>query len=186
MIAKRFSLGKVLLAAASILFTASAGSLANAAPQSSENASEKTDLKTAGNTEIKTVGNAVEKTDLKTVGKTDLKTAGNTDLKTAGKTEIKTKSTGRPPVKKKKKKRKKKLTAKQALKLVEGRKEVQEFFAQFSLPREGATAESKPVIDVEKDGRKWNVHVYESLPDHTATFNWYSVDRYTGKVTPMF
>lgn len=158
MIAKRFSLGKVLLAAASILFTASAGSLANAAPQSSENASEKTDLKTAG----------------------------NTDLKTAGKTEIKTKSTGRPPVKKKKKKRKKKLTAKQALKLVEGRKEVQEFFAQFSLPREGATAESKPVIDVEKDGRKWNVHVYESLPDHTATFNWYSVDRYTGKVTPMF
>ncbi len=158
MIAKRFSLGKVLLAAASILFTASAGSLANAAPQSSENASEKTDLKTAG----------------------------NTGLKTAGKTEIKTKSTGRPPVKKKKKKRKKKLTANQALKLVESRKEVQEFFAQFSLPREGATAESKPVIDVEKDGSKWNVHVYESLPDHTATFNWYSVDRYTGKVTPMF
>ncbi|OPZ85564.1 MAG: hypothetical protein BWY75_02393 [bacterium ADurb.Bin425] len=178
MIAKRFSLGKVLLAAASILFTASAGSLANAAPQSSENASEKTDLKTAGKTEIKT--------DLKTVGKTDLKTAGNTGLKTAGKTEIKTKSTGRPPVKKKKKKRKKKLTANQALKLVESRKEVQEFFAQFSLPREGATAESKPVIDVEKDGSKWNVHVYESLPDHTATFNWYSVDRYTGKVTPMF
>jgi hypothetical protein len=175
MIAKRFSLGKVLLAAASILFTASAGSLANAAPQSSENASEKTDLKTAGNTEIKTVE------------KTDLKTAGNTDLKTAGKTEIKTKSTGRPPVKKKKKKkRKKKLTANQALKLVESRKEVQEFFAQFSLPRQGATAESKPVIDVEKDGSKWNVHVYESLPDHTATFNWYSVDRYTGKVTPMF
>lgn len=174
MIAKRFSLGKVLLAAASILFTASAGSLANAAPQSSENASEKTDIKTAGKTEIKTVE------------KTDLKTAGNTDLKTAGKTEIKTKSTGRPPVKKKKKKRKKKLTANQALKLVESRKEVQEFFAQFSLPREGATAESKPVIDVEKDGSKWNVHVYESLPDHTATFNWYSVDRYTGKVTPMF
>lgn len=162
MIAKRFSLGKVLLAAASILFTASAGSLANAAPQSSENASEKTEIKT------------------------DLKTAGNTDLKTAGKTEIKTKSTGRPPVKKKKKKRKKKLTANQALKLVESRKEVQEFFAQFSLPRQGATAESKPVIDVEKDGSKWNVHVYESLPDHTATFNWYSVDRYTGKVTPMF
>ncbi|MCA0315132.1 MAG: hypothetical protein LCH63_15055 [Candidatus Melainabacteria bacterium] len=178
MIAKRFSLGKMLLAAASILFTASAGSLANAAPQSSENASEKTEIKTAGKTEIKT--------DLKTVEKTDLKTAGNTDLKTAGKTEIKTKSTGRPPVKKKKKKRKKKLTANQALKLVESRKEVQEFFAQFSLPRQGATAESKPVIDVEKDGNKWNVHVYESLPDHTATFNWYSVDRYTGKVTPMF
>jgi uncharacterized protein YpmB len=170
MIAKRFSLGKVLLAAASILFTASAGSLANAAPQSSENASEKTDLKTAGKTEIKT----------------DLKTAGNTDLKTAGNKDIKTKSTGRPPVKKKKKKKKKKLTANQALKLVESRKEVQEFFAQFSLPRQGATAESKPVIDVEKDGNKWNVHVYESLPDHTATYNWYSVDPYTGKVTPMF
>lgn len=87
--------------------------------------------------------------------------------------------TGRQKVKRKM------LTANQALKLVESRKEVQDFFAQFRRPRQGATAESKPVIDVEKDGNNWNVHVYESLPDHTATFNWYSVDRFTGKVTPM-
>ncbi|MBN8662720.1 MAG: hypothetical protein J0M35_20295 [Candidatus Obscuribacter phosphatis] len=85
----------------------------------------------------------------------------------------------------KQKVKRKMLTANQALKLVESRKEVQDFLAQFRRPRQGATAESKPVIDVERDGNIWNVHVYESLPDHTATFNWYSVDRLTGKITPM-
>ena len=30
------------------------------------------------------------------------------------------------------------------------------------------------------------VHVYESLPDHTATFNWYSVNVKTGRVQKQF
>lgn len=28
----------------------------------------------------------------------------------------------------------------------------------------------------------WVVHVYEDLPDHTATFGWYNLDKDTGKV----
>jgi len=30
------------------------------------------------------------------------------------------------------------------------------------------------------------VHVYEDLPDHTATFNWYEVNVKSGKVTKLF
>lgn len=39
----------------------------------------------------------------------------------------------------------------------------------------------------------YTIHVYEIVIDnkatgegHTATFNWYDVDKYTGKITPMF
>ncbi len=30
----------------------------------------------------------------------------------------------------------------------------------------------------------WSIHVYENLSDRLATFNWYDVDKSTGKVTP--
>jgi len=29
----------------------------------------------------------------------------------------------------------------------------------------------------------WNVHVYEIVDDHTATYNWYYVDKNTGMIT---
>jgi hypothetical protein len=32
-------------------------------------------------------------------------------------------------------------------------------------------------------GDLWSVHVYEDLPDRTATFNWYDVNVKTGKVS---
>lgn len=78
------------------------------------------------------------------------------------------------------------LTAAQAKKLVEERPEVKEWLALFKKPSAKAHPDSKPVIEVEKDGKNWNVHVFESLPDHTATFNWYSVDPATKKISPMF
>lgn len=53
-----------------------------------------------------------------------------------------------------------------------------------------------PVYTVEVDHESqttYTVHVYEIVIDdpvtkegHTATFNWYDVDKYTGKITPMF
>ncbi|MBK8224755.1 MAG: hypothetical protein IPK73_27420 [Candidatus Obscuribacter sp.] len=78
------------------------------------------------------------------------------------------------------------LTAAQAKKLVEERPEVKEWLALFKKPSAKAHPDSKPVIEVEKDGKNWNVHVFEALPDHTATFNWYSVDPATKKISPMF
>jgi cytoskeletal protein RodZ len=32
----------------------------------------------------------------------------------------------------------------------------------------------------------WSVHVFENGADTTATFNWYSVDKLTGEIKPMF
>ena len=78
------------------------------------------------------------------------------------------------------------LTAAQAKKLVEERPEVKEWLALFKKPSAKAHLDSKPVIEVEEDGKNWNVHVFEALPDHTATFNWYSVDPATKKISPMF
>lgn len=78
------------------------------------------------------------------------------------------------------------LTADQARKLVEARPEVKEWMALFKKAGAKAHPDSKPVIEVEKDGKNWNVHVFEALPDHTATFNWYSVDPATKKISPMF
>lgn len=43
------------------------------------------------------------------------------------------------------------------------------------------------VLDHEDITRNvWVVHVYEDLPDHTATFNWYYVDKTTGEVSKEF
>lgn len=36
-----------------------------------------------------------------------------------------------------------------------------------------------------KDPNSWTVHVYESLPTHNATFNWYYVNKETGEITKM-
>lgn len=36
------------------------------------------------------------------------------------------------------------------------------------------------------DGKKLVIHVYELLSDHTATFNWYDVDKVTRQITKEF
>lgn len=56
--------------------------------------------------------------------------------------------------------------------------EVQEYFAQYPttiLDMEG--------YDSEKN--QWNVHIYNIVEDHTATFDWYYVDGNSGKVTKL-
>lgn len=37
-----------------------------------------------------------------------------------------------------------------------------------------------------EDENKWVIHVYEQLSDHTATFNWYEIDKNTGEFSKMF
>jgi len=59
------------------------------------------------------------------------------------------------------------------------RPEVQEYLANGSarvVQAEAPTTNTEP----------WSVHVFEILPDHTATFNWYEVDQKTGTVTSAF
>lgn len=51
----------------------------------------------------------------------------------------------------------------------------------------GRVKNSKVEYDhVSTDGTKWVIHVYEQLPDHTATLNWFDVDKTTGQVTKEF
>jgi hypothetical protein len=52
-----------------------------------------------------------------------------------------------------------------------------------------AEASADPDDDAnKKSGNKDNyaVHIFENLPDHTATFNWYSVNVKTGHVEKQF
>ena len=43
------------------------------------------------------------------------------------------------------------------------------------------------VIDHEdKETNSYLIHVYEVVDDHTATFNWYEVDKTTGEITKDF
>lgn len=37
-----------------------------------------------------------------------------------------------------------------------------------------------------EDKQLWVIHVYEIKNDHTATFNWYEVDKTSGAITKMF
>lgn len=78
------------------------------------------------------------------------------------------------------------LSAKQAEDLVRNRKEVKEWLALFAKAKKDHRKVGTPQIEVERDGANWMVHVYEQMPDHTATVNWYTVDPKTSKVSTMF
>ncbi|KKW44668.1 hypothetical protein A2598_02250 [Candidatus Peribacteria bacterium RIFOXYD1_FULL_54_13] len=41
-------------------------------------------------------------------------------------------------------------------------------------------------VDVQLENGEWLVQVYEVKDGHTATFNWYRVDKETGVVAPEF
>ena len=50
-----------------------------------------------------------------------------------------------------------------------------------------ATADLDSEVNKSRGTRdNYSVHVYESLPDHTATFNWYSVNVKSGRVEKQF
>ena len=49
-----------------------------------------------------------------------------------------------------------------------------------------AVAGTTAYIDAQSEDAQWVVQVYEIKDDHTATFNWYTVDKATGKITAEF
>jgi len=71
------------------------------------------------------------------------------------------------------------ITKEKAVQLVRSLGEVQKYL--LTVP--------KAVIEVDHendDKTSWVVHVYEMLSDHTATYNWFDVNKQTGQITKMF
>ena len=64
----------------------------------------------------------------------------------------------------------------QAIQIVAALPEVAEFMA-------GKTDAKIALGDTQDNSNIWSVQVYESFPDHNATFNWYKVDKVTGVIT---
>jgi hypothetical protein len=69
-----------------------------------------------------------------------------------------------------------KVTSDQAIQIINTLSEVKSFFA--------GTPDAKISIDETKSNDNFfSIHVYQSFPDHTATFHWYNVNKTTGEVT---
>jgi len=81
-------------------------------------------------------------------------------------------------------KHKRKISAQQAVILVKKRSDVKKFLALFPNGKSKKT-QGFPVVEAEELDNNWNVHVYEQMPDHTATMNWFEVDGQTGAIKPM-
>jgi hypothetical protein len=80
-----------------------------------------------------------------------------------------------------------KLKEDKAIALVSKRKDVQAWKKNFNGPTGTSRLGGRVAFSIEgHKGEIYTVHVFEDLPDHTATFNWYEVDLSTGKVTPQF
>jgi len=72
-----------------------------------------------------------------------------------------------------------------AIEIVWRRPEVKKWLAQF--PKGTSKLGGHPSATADHDkGSVYSVHVYEDLPDHTATFNWYKVNVKTRTVSKMF
>ncbi|OGZ56598.1 MAG: hypothetical protein A3J04_01980 [Candidatus Ryanbacteria bacterium RIFCSPLOWO2_02_FULL_47_14] len=76
------------------------------------------------------------------------------------------------------------ITKQEALEKVQAMPEVQEFIAELEANRKSAS------FNIEDRGDSWSVQVYEivvqSGESHTATFNWYRVDKKAGAVLREF
>ena len=81
-------------------------------------------------------------------------------------------------------KAKRKISAEQAVALVKKRSDVKKFLALFPGGKSKKTL-GFPVVKAEELDNNWNIHVYEQMPDHTATMNWFEVDSQTGAIKPM-
>jgi hypothetical protein len=81
-----------------------------------------------------------------------------------------------------------KVPEEEAVNLVENLPKVKEWLALFTGPGSTSpTTGGKPVIGFDHmEGDIYVIHVYESLPTHTATFNWYYVDFQTGEIRDFF
>ncbi len=81
-----------------------------------------------------------------------------------------------------------KITSDKALEIVSNLPEVKKWEKSFTSPDgTSPTTGGTPVIDNDSEtSTTYVIHVYENMPDHTATFNWYYVDKNTGAVTKEF
>lgn len=68
------------------------------------------------------------------------------------------------------------ITSEAATNIIKSLPDVKEFFRLSPDPH--MTIES-----IDEEGSSWDIHVYEDFPDHTVTFNWYTVHKQTGEVT---
>jgi hypothetical protein len=78
-----------------------------------------------------------------------------------------------------------KITAEKALEIVSNLPEVKQWEKLFTNP-DGTSPKTggKPVVVYDSEtNTTYVIHVYEDMPDHTATFGWYDVDKNTGIVT---
>ena len=81
------------------------------------------------------------------------------------------------------------INKKDALNIVRNLPEVKEYLKDGRQPVKSQTSEAAVSIDKENKN-SWNVHVYSietyaanlNIPSHEATFNWYSIDKCTGKI----
>lgn len=80
------------------------------------------------------------------------------------------------------------MSEEEAINLVRNLPEVAEWLSLFTGPDNTSSAtDGKPMIIIDgKSEQGYSIHVYEKLSDHTATFNWYSVNSKTGEIAPMF
>jgi len=73
----------------------------------------------------------------------------------------------------------------EAIELVWRRPEVKYWLTLF--PNGTSKLGGHPAANADHDqGDVYSVHVYEDLPDHVATFNWYDVNLKTGEITKKF
>lgn len=80
-----------------------------------------------------------------------------------------------------------KISESEAIVIVKSQPEVKSWLSLFNSKNGTSKLGGGSVTTVDRvENGKYVIHVYESLPDHIATFNWYLVDVSSGKVTKEF
>jgi hypothetical protein len=80
------------------------------------------------------------------------------------------------------------LSENDALNIVANLPDVKQWLALFTGPNQTSpTTGGAPVIGIDSETTStYIVHAYESMSDHDATFNWYTVNKQTGSTTVEF
>jgi hypothetical protein len=79
------------------------------------------------------------------------------------------------------------ITQEEAINLVTNLPEVQAYLIRLKQNKsQGIVAADEQLQDADTVNPYWNIHVYEDLSDHTATFNWYFVYQKTGQIKAQF
>lgn len=76
----------------------------------------------------------------------------------------------------------------EAVKLVRELPEVQEWLGYFTN-EDGTSPETEgyPIIEIDSiEENEYLVHVYEMMPTHQATFDWYYVNMNSGEIHSMY